>query len=253
MTINSTTHGYTPSKTCRTTKTASEPSSKDPLNIIEPPTSLWGLALEDQRNQVELNYAAELFVSDDPEEKALGEELANQFLIATEQSGEQLSIRADEILEFCDKLDYVAKYQKARAEELKFLADRTATKRDKIKKYVMDTLHKRRPDQKTIYLPTHEMRSKLNTSCEITDESLIPSAFMTTPRPKIPAPHPNKDLIKKFIQAGQEVAGAVVNEYRTWTSHKPKPKSKPQPRLKQQEPPQLAPVDTQPAEDDEGW
>ncbi len=249
MTVISTKPGSTDSTPWPNTPTASVNTSMEQLNTVEHPTSLWGLALQDRQAHVELDHAAELFASDDPEEKAIGEELANQLLHVTDHTGKRLFTRADQILEYCDMLEHVANYQKDRSDQLKYLAQKTTLKRDKFLQHVMKVLHEQRPDLKTIHLPTHEMRSKLNKSCEITDESLIPSEYMTTPEPKPPVPYPDKNLIKKTIQSGTEVAGAVVNEHRSWTSHKPKPKSKPQPTLKQQEPPQLSPA----TEEDEGW
>ena len=245
MTIISTADGSTDSTPCRNTPTASVNSLVERLNTTGHPTSFSALVHQDRQNQIELNYAAELFSSDDPEEKALGKELADQCLYI---SG-NLFEGADRTLEFCEQLEQFAKYQKERADELKFLAEWSIQKAKDLKENTMKALHEERPELKTIHLAHHQMRSKLNTTCVITDESLIPSEYMTTSEPKPPVTKPNKNLIKKTIQSGKEVSGAAIHEYRSWTSHKPKPKSKPHPTLKQQEPPQLSPA----TEEDEGW
>jgi hypothetical protein len=238
MTIISTADGSTDSTPCPNTPTASVNSLVERLNTTGHPTSFSALVHQDRQNQIELNYAAELFASDDPEEKALGKELADQCLYI---SG-NLFEGADKTLEFCDQLEQFAQYQKERAEELKFLAERSIQKAKDLRENTMNTLHEQRPELKTIQLAHHQMRSKLNTTCVITDESLIPSEYMTTSEPKPPITKPNKNLIKKTIQSGKEVSGAAIHEYRSWTSCKPKAKSKPQPKLQQQETPQLSPA-----------
>lgn len=45
---------------------------------------------------------------------------------------------------------------------------------------------------------------------EIIDENQLPAEFWITPEPKPPVSRPDKTAIKKAIQAGQEVAGAML-------------------------------------------
>jgi hypothetical protein len=59
----------------------------------------------------------------------------------------------------------------------------------------------------------------------------------------------NKTLAKKRLKSGHSIPGLKLMENINWNPFNPKPKSKPQPTLKQQEPPQLSPA----TEEDEGW
>lgn len=48
---------------------------------------------------------------------------------------------------------------------------------------------------------------------EILDEAQIPPSYWVTPEPKPPVARPDKTAIKKAIQAGQEIAGAVLVQH----------------------------------------
>ena len=248
MTLHSTANGSTDSTPCRNTPTASVNTSAEPSLTTKHRTSLYQLTLEDQEIDVELVRSAELFMSDDPEEQALGEELTNQYLSAKEHQGTRIVNRADEILDYVSLLKGIADWRKKESERLSNLAKYDQNKAKKIEDYVLKFLGKNQPEKKEFVLPHHTYRSRKSSSVEVTDEFIVPTEFRNAPIPHEAMPV-NKTMARKHLKSGHSIPGLKLMENINWNPFNPKPKSKPQPTLKQQEPPQLSPA----TEEDEGW
>jgi hypothetical protein len=175
---------------------------------------LYHLGLQAQEISGEIALALELIDSDDSEERETGEALIQQYFAAKGQ----VETKADN---YCFLINNVlrdrARFRKEQAkreyDRLVALAESDERKAARMEALLIDVLTKLEPGQTRFDLPRYRISSRSSTSVEITDEDLIPEDMLRVKT----STAPDKALIKRAIQSGQDIPGAQLTTNTNWS------------------------------------
>lgn len=162
----------------------------------------------------EINRAAELLGSDDPEEQATGRELLEEYLAAEDATKDAINEKADAVCHVVRLLQAQAAFRAEEGKRLSALAKADLARADKLTDYMVHVLTTLDPGKTKFSLPHHELTSRQSTRVEIDEDAELPAEFMATRI--IEEVKPDKDLIKRTIQAGGVIAGACLRTVRNW-------------------------------------
>lgn len=146
-------------------------------------------------------------------EQAELEDVIADYLAASDASRAQLMVKVDNICTFIDDLTGSEALIDQEIKRLKDLKDRFSKKRASMHRYMMQNLTATFPAESKFTTTYHEISSRRSTSVEIIDEEQLPEDMLRVKT----VTTPDKDLIKKAIQAGQEIPGAELRTNLNWT------------------------------------
>ena len=158
------------------------------------------------------SFFLEMMTASDEEQVEL-QDVITEYLAASEASKAQLMVKVDNICTYIDDLTGSEALIEQEIKRLKDLKDRFAKKRESLHRYMMQNLQATFPADTKFTTTYHEISSRRSTSVEITDEDLLPEDMLRTKT----TTSPDKDLIKKAIQSGQEIPGAQLKTNLNWT------------------------------------
>jgi hypothetical protein len=151
---------------------------------------------------------------EDPEVVAAATAEMEALLAASEERGLSLVNRCDEALAVADVLIGQAQARRNMAKRLIALAQRDEHRIERVQDVALKVLRAKFPNNKTIELPMHELRSRKSSALWIDEEKVdIDSLPENCVRVKKEF---DKTAIKAAIKAGQSFEGIEVQERINW-------------------------------------
>lgn len=207
----------TPTSASSGTAAPSESPTPSSPSKIDEAVSLYALGTQLQVLGSEINAAAELLETDDPELQAEGITLLEQYLAVQESTTAALSAKADRLLIFCDHKIQRSAFLKAQAKRLKEHADREDALVTKLQEYLIKVLTTLHPDETRFSFDTHELTSRKSTVVDI-DADLDPQHDLPEEYVRTKTTYePDKAAIKEALKARKQVPGCSLIERRSWT------------------------------------
>jgi hypothetical protein len=174
--------------------------------------SLWVLGVEAQELATAMDRVAEGLEHHDPAEQERAVQMLEAMLEANAQHQETLHRKADAYCYVIGQKRALADFRKAQAHRLTELARSEERQAERMEQALIDVMTRLNPGATSFTLPQHVIRSRSAVRVEITDEEAIPEELQRTKTTVAP----DKDAIKKRLQAGEAVEGAALIESRTW-------------------------------------
>lgn len=178
----------------------------------ETTNSLWVLGIEAQELAAAIDRMAEDLESPDPAEQQQAVTMLEQLLETNAQQLDALHKKADAYCYVIGQKRAMADFRKAQAHRLTELARAEERRADRMEEALLRVLTRLQPGQTQFSLPQHELRSRASVRVEITDPDLLPAELLRSKTTTAP----DKDAIKKRLQAGGSVTGAELVETRSW-------------------------------------
>lgn len=180
----------------------------------QPQTSLYGLGMAAQAIAQEINRAAELLGSDDPEERDTGRVVLEEYLAAEDATKDAINEKADAVCHVVRLLHAQAAFRAEESKRLGALAKADLARADKLTDYMVHVLTTLDPGKTKFSLPHHELTSRQSTRVEVDEDVDLPDEFLA--RRVIEEVKPDKDAIKRALQSGASIPGALLRTVRNW-------------------------------------
>lgn len=164
----------------------------------------------------EINAAAELLESDDPDLQAEGVQLLEQYLAIEESTKTALANKADRLLIFCDHKIQRSAFLKAQAKRLEEHAKRENAVVTRLQEYLIKVLTTLHPDETKFSFDTHELTSRMTPPALQIDEDLVPEKDLPSEYVRT-IYEADKAAIKEALKAGKQVPGCSLTSRRSWT------------------------------------
>lgn len=213
--------------------------------IAKPGRALFALALDAQEIDGELALAMAMLSSEDEEERQQGEEFVSALLEQASVTNDILVTKSDQLLEMAQWLQARGAHLRETAKARIEAAAREEAAAAALVSRVAAVLSTLNPGQTSFALPEHKLAGRKTTSVEVTEPGEVPDRYSRLEvKIKVPATGeatnyesllrdlveatqgvegdlffekaPDKKLIQRVIQAGEEVPGAALKQSRSW-------------------------------------
>lgn len=179
-------------------------------------TSLYDLTSEALRFQAQIDGAAELLFSDDPQEVAQATADLEALIADEAQNRRALTEKADAWCWVIDHLRAQAASQREHARRLAELAADAEHRAEVLQDRLTAALERIDPEATSWALPEHRLSSRRVTNVEL-DADLLPADLPEGLRRVKVTYSADKTAIKAALAAGADVPGASLVERRSWT------------------------------------
>lgn len=178
-------------------------------------TSLFDLTGDALSLQRQIDAAAELLFSDDPDEAAQATAQLEALIASEADNRRALEAKADAWCWVIDQLHARATAQHAHAQRLKELATATEQQADVLQDRLIAALERIDPDATSWKLPEHTLSSRRVTTVEISPDVAATDLPVQFQRARTTYT-PDKTALKAALAAGEQVDGVALVERRSW-------------------------------------
>jgi hypothetical protein len=177
--------------------------------------SLWDLGIELAAGTRWIVQLADRLHSGDEADHAQAISDLEEARAAEESHREALHRKADATCWVIERLRAEAAYHQAQSKRFSALTAAETSRADSLESTLISLLTRLFPQATRFQFPDHTLTSRKSQAVAITDESALPSQWLTVKT----STQPDKAAIKEALKAGHLIPGAHLLSRRSWSIH----------------------------------